>query len=203
MGMWDSFKTFMVGAGPTTPQQAGFTPGIPGFQGLQDEITGLQQQGGAYDQQYQDYVNGLRDMAQGRGQSLAENQYRQASGQAQQQIAAQAASGRGPAGMVQRQAGQAQAQVGQGLAAGSAEARLKEQMAAQQMLGGAIQGADASRNARELALLQAKFGLSAEQAQNLLGYYGALAGQAKQPGIGQTLLSGASALGGVLGQGGK
>ena len=212
MGFFDWWNQNMPGAkeigqaftppGRLTPQQAGFTPGMPGYDQHQAEIARLQQQGGAYDAQYQDYVNGLRDMAQGRGQSLAENQYRQASGDAQQQIATQAASGRGPAGMAQRQAGQAQAQVGQGLAAGSANARLQEQMAAQQMLGGAIQGADASRNARELALLQAKFGLSAEQAQNMLGYYQALAGQQAGKTKGDVILGGLSALGGVFGQGG-
>ena len=195
--VWGAIKP----EGRLTPQQAGFTPGIPGYQQGMSEINGMQQAGGAYDQQYQDYVNGLRDMAQGRGQSLAENQYRQASGDAQQQIAAQAASGRGNPAMSQRQAMQAQANVGQSLAAGSANARLQEQMQAQGMLGNAIQGADASRNARELALLQAKLGLTAEQAQNMLGYFQAMSAQEKPKSAGEMILGGVSSLGGILGQG--
>ena len=212
MGFLDWWNKNMPGAGAIgkaftppgvrTPQQYGFNPGLPGYQQGMDEIGGMQQQGGAYDKQYQDYVNGLRDMAQGRGQSLAENQYRQASGDAQQQIAAQAASGRGSPGLAQQQSMQAQAQVGQGLAAGSANARLQEQMASQQALGGAIQGADASKNARELALLQAKLGLSAEQAQNMLGYFQAIAGQQQERTKGDVIMGGIGALGGVFGQGG-
>ena len=212
MGFLDWWRENMPGAktigqaftppGRVTPQQYGINPGLPGYQQGMDEIGGMQQQGGAYDKQYQDYVNGLRDMAQGRGQSLAENQYRQASADTSQQIAAQAASGRGPAGMAQRQAMQGQAQVGQGLAAGAANARLQEQMAAQQQLGGAIQGADASRNARELALLQAKLGLSAEQAQNMLGYFQAIAGQQAPKTKGDVIMGGLGTLGGIFGMGG-
>lgn len=188
--------------GRITPQDAGFTPGLPGYEGLMGGIDQQYQQGGAYDQQYQDYINGLRDMAQGRGTSLAEQQYKSASADQQKNIATLAASGRGPAGMAQRQAMQAQGQVGTGLAQGAATARLQEQMAAQQMLGGAIQGADASRNQRELEFLKLKLGLNDAQAQNLLGYYQALAGQAPGRTKGDVILGGASAIGGMFGMGG-
>lgn len=211
MGFFDWWRENMPGArqigdafspaGRLTPQQAGFTPGIPGYDQLMQGIDSQYQQGGHYDQQYQDYINGLRDMAQGRGTSLAEQQYKSASADQQKNIATLAASGRGPAGMAQRQAMQGQAQIGTGLAQGAATARLQEQMAAQQMLGGAIQGADASRQQRELAFLQAKLGLTAEQAQNLLGYYGALAGQQQPKTKGDVILGGVSALGGIIGQG--
>lgn len=211
MGFFDWWRENMPGAkqigqaftppGRLTPQDAGFTPGIQGYDQLMQGLDQQYQQGGHYDQQYQDYINGLRDMAQGRGTSLAEQQYKSASADQQKNIAALGASGRGPAGMAQRQAMQAQGQIGTGLAQGAATARLQEQMAAQQMLGGAIQGADASRQARELAFLQAKLGLTAEQAQNLLGYYGALAGQQQPKTKGDVILGGISALGGIFGGG--
>lgn len=217
MGIWDTIRQGFGQAKGTidgaigglfkdgqrlTPQQAGFTPGMPGYQDLMNEVGQMQQQGGYYDQQYQDYINGLRDMAQGRGTSLAEQQYKQASADAGRQVSTLAASGRGPAGMAQRQAMQQQAQIGTGLAQGSAQARLQEQMMAQQQLGGAIQGADASRQQRELELMKLKYGLSDAEASNLLGYYGALSGQTPPKGTGEKILGGISALGGLFGAGG-
>lgn len=227
--------------------------GLPGYQGMQEQLDFYMNQGpdsewskanaanggmnpwqtaqnvgpGGYEQDFRQYVTGLQDMAAGRGESLAEGQFKSASHQAQQQIAAQAASGRGNPMANQRMAMQNQARVGQGLAAGSATARLQEQMAAQQQLGGAIAGADASVFARQQAnaqlgqqasqanqaawmqMLMAKHGLSAEQAQNMLGYYQAMAGQNAaamgQPSKGDKMVGVASAVLPALlgGSGGK
>lgn len=195
--------------GTPKPLQPG-QQGMPGYDQMQQ---GMDQQMGTlgpqYQEQFDEYLRGLQDMAAGRGESLAEQQFKAASGQAQQQIAAQAASGRGNAGQAQRMATQAQAQVGQGLASGSASARLQEQMAATQQLGGAIAQGDASTLAHQqmwLENMKAKMGLSSEQAQNLLGYFQAMAQQQAaamgQPTTGDRMMNFASTVGGMLGGGG-
>ncbi len=181
--------------------------GLPGYEGMQQ---GMDQQmgnlGPQYQEQFDEYLRGLQDMAAGRGESLAEQQFKAASGQGAQQIAAQAASGRGNAGQAARSAAMGQAQLGQGLAQGSAQARLQEQMMAQQQLGGAIQQGDASSLAHQqmwLENMKAKMGLSSEQAQNLLGYFQAMAQQNAaamgQPTTGDKIMNWASNLGGLLG----
>lgn len=181
--------------------------GLPGYQGMQEQMDGqMGSLGPQYQEQFDEYLRGLQDMAAGRGESLAEQQFKAASGQAQQQIAAQAASGRGNAGQAQRMATQAQSQIGQGLAQGSATARLQEQMAAQQQLGGAIAQGDASTLAHQqmwLENMKAKMGLSTEQAQNLLGYFQAMAqqqaGLGGQPTTGDKIMNYASTIAGMMG----
>lgn len=205
-GIYDWLKDGLEGRGPVSPQDAGFTPGMPGYDQYLQQLDKLMRGGspwtqaaqvgqGAYSGDMRNYITGLQNMAAGRGPSLAENQYKAAADQGMRQSAAIAASGRGNVGQAMRQSQKATGQITQGLAQGSATARLQEQMAAQQQLGGALGMADNAEFQRQglnaqmsqqsnmanqqawLGMLQQKFGLSEAQAQNMLGYYQALAAQ--------------------------
>lgn len=97
------------------------------------------------DNPYQGNWNGLigqlEQQARGEGPSLAGNAYNQAHGQAMQDYQAMSHGGSaGAARMAQRNMGMAN----QGLAAGYSNARLQEQLAARQMLQGALGGAGAA-----------------------------------------------------------
>lgn len=202
----EGIREGFAGRQPMTPQQAGFTPGMPGYDQYLQQLDKLMRGGspwaqaaqvgqGAYSGDMRNYITGLQNMAAGRGPSLAENQYKAAADQGMRQSAAIAASGRGNVGQAMRQSQKATGQITQGLAQGSATARLQEQMAAQQQLGGALGMADNAEFQRQglnaqlsqqsnlanqqawLGMLQQKFGLSEAQAQNLLGYYQALSAQ--------------------------
>lgn len=148
-------------------------------------------------------------MAEGRGPSLAEQQYRTAQ---QENVAAQAslaAGGRGAQG--QRFAAQNIARSQAGLASGVAEARTREQMAAQSAYNQSIQsaqGADAERAALN-AQLQQQTGQANQQAyMTLLAQQLGLSEaelrarmqNVQQPSFGDRLTSGIS--GGLAGYGG-
>lgn len=235
-GAYDYVKGGLDGRQPVSPEQAGFTPGMPGYQEYLKQMDqylrggnpygqAAQVGGGTYDQNYANYVKGLEDMAAGRGPSLAEKQYKAASAQQMQNVAAQGASGRGNPNIAARHVAEGQAQIGQGLAAGVAQARTNEQMQAQQQLGGALAGASQNEYQRQalnaqlqqqsnlanqqawLQMLQQKMGLSSEQAQNLLGYYQALAAQqgafANSPTGFDRFMNVIGTIGGLGGLGGK
>lgn len=94
-----------------------------------------------YSRNWNGLLTQLQRQADGTGPSLAAQQYQNATND---NIAAQAAlarSGNTGAGAAARQAALGAGQAQQGLAAGVAEARTREQMAAQQQLQGAITGA--------------------------------------------------------------
>ena len=244
MGFLNWWNKNMPGAGaiggafqgrePLTPGQAGFTPGMPGYDEAQAELTKMMGQGGpyaqgqqigagAYDEDMRNYITGLQNRAAGRGESLAEKQYKSAADQGMQQTASLAASGRGNPGMAGRQAQQANSQITQGLAQGSSTAKLQEMMGANQQLGQALGMADQSNFNRQSAnaqlaqqtgaqnqaafmqMLQTKYGMSSEQAQNFLGYYQAMAQQNAaamgQPTTGDKMLNIFSTLGGLFGGG--
>lgn len=189
--------------GPAKPDLG--TGGIPGYEQYLQQLDQMMRKGNPYMQgaqlgqsQYDRDLRGnitqLQNMAAGRGPSLAEGQYRQASDTALQQQMAMAQSGRGNAARSARNAAVGQAQIGQGLASGVAQARTNEQMGAIGQLTGALgqagslemqrQGLQAQLNQQAnmqnqqafMQMLAAKLGLSEAQAQNLLGYAGLQAG---------------------------
>lgn len=206
MGFLNWWRNNVPGAKTTGDLFAAPKPeseGLPGYDQMQQQMDSqMGTLGPQYQEQFDEYLKGLQDMAAGRGESLAEQQFKAASGQAQQQIAMQGASGRGNVGQAQRMVTQAQGQVGQGLAQGSAMARLQEQMAAKQQLGQAIMQGDQSTLAHQqqwLQYMQAKMGLSAEEAQNLLGYFQSQVGQ---PTTGDKIMNFGSTIAGMMGAAG-
>ena len=212
MGMWDSLKAgakeWWSGKAPIQPTQQG----IPGYEDYMKQLSGFMGQGNPYMQASQvgqsgykgdmdEYLRRLKGISQGAG-GVAAEQYKAAAGQGMQQAASIAASGRGNPAMAARQAQQANSQITQGLAQGSAMAQMQEQQAALGQYGGALNMADQSQFGRDsmnaqlkqqgamanqqawLQMLQAKMGMSAEQAQNFLQYYQAMIAQ--QQGQGPT-----------------
>lgn len=94
-----------------------------------------------YLQNYNTLIGQLEQQSRGEGPSLAGNAYRQAHGQAMNDYASMSNGGSaGNARMAQRNMGSANAN----LQAGYSNARLQEQLAARQMLQGALSGANAA-----------------------------------------------------------
>ncbi len=111
-------------------------------------------------------IGQLQQQASGKGPSLAENAYRQAHAQGLQDQQSMAAGG--SAGQA-RQAGLNTARLTQGLAAGSSNARLQEQMAAQQSLQQALTGAGNMWFQPQQANLQSQLGAKANWEKTLGG----------------------------------
>lgn len=159
---------------------------LQGLLGGRSPYLGAAPQLGAdpYSAGYQQLVRQLQDQAAGRGPSLAEQSVRAQGAQAAGQIASSAAGGRSAQGS--RFAAQQIAGLNQGLAQQVGEARLREQLAAQGALQGALgagsaaafnrealnaqlaqRGAEANQRAY-LEVLGAQLGLSQQQLQALI-----------------------------------
>lgn len=91
-----------------------------------------------YQQGWDSLIGQLQAQSQGMGPSLADSQYRAAH---QDALASQLALSRGRGPGAARQGMMNMGRMGQGLAQGAAQARLQEQLAAQQALAGAMSSA--------------------------------------------------------------
>lgn len=130
-----------------------------------------------YASQQNALLDQLMAQAQGKGPSLAQQQYRAAN---QDAMANQVALSRGRGAGAVSSSAQQMGQLGQGLAAGAAQARTQEQMAAQQNLQQSLSAAGQMDYQRALA--------------NQSMYQQALGNMMQQGGIGQSLM-------GLAGQG--
>lgn len=152
---------------------------------------------------YRALIDQLRAQSEGRGPSLAEQQYRRASGDNMAQQAALARGGRSlGAG---RQAAQNMGSISQGLASGVAEARTREQLGAQQALNSVIGGASQSTFARDqlnsqayMQTLAAQLGLSVSELNALMGN-----AQSNSQGAIGTLGAAATGIGGLFSGGAR
>lgn len=106
-----------------------------------------------YQSNWGNLIGQLEQQSRGEGPSLAGNAFREASDTAMKQQLAMSAGGSAGAA---RQAGLNMGQIGQGLAQGYSNARLQEQLAARQMLTGALSGAGQAWFQPNMANLQAQ-----------------------------------------------
>ena len=159
MGFMDSLEDFWFGPGRRQSQQLAAG-------GQQYSYMGAN----PYASQQNALIQQLMAQAQGRGPSLAAQQYAAAN---QDAMANQVAMSRGRGGGAMYAAQNQLGQLGQGLAAGSAMARTREQLGAQQLAQGSITAAGQADYQRALA--------------NQQMYAQALANMMSQGGIGQSL----------------
>lgn len=119
-----------------------------------------------------DVINQLKQRANGQN-SLAAQEYQQASQNTAGQLAGMAHGGANPAAF--RAAAEQQGQIGQGMAQGTAMAQTQEQMAAQQQLQGALGTRDQLNQGAYQGLMNNQGQLNQQQLQaelaNQQGYY--------------------------------
>lgn len=141
---------------------------LPYFQQDRNRLQGLLTgQSPFASQDWNGLVSQLTARANGTGPSLAEQEYRNASGDQAAAFAGAAHGGASPASF--RQAAIQQGQIGQGLASGVTQARTNEQTQAQGALAQALGARDQLNQGAYLNILGQQLGLSAEQLKALQG----------------------------------
>lgn len=142
--------------------------GLPYFEEDRSRLGGmLQGQSPFASKDWGGLISQLQARASGQGPSVAQMQYQQAMGNANNQLSGMAHGGGSPAAF--RQAAIEQGRTGQGLAQGSALARTQEMQAAQGSLQGALGTRDTINSSAYQNILQQQLGLSSQNVNAHLG----------------------------------
>ena len=142
--------------------------GLPYFEQDRARLGGmLQGQSPFASKDWGGLISQLQARASGQGPSVAQMQYQQAMGNANNQLSGMAHGGGSPAAF--RQAAIEQGRTGQGLAQGSALARTQEMQAAQGSLQGALGTRDTINSTAYQNILQQQLGLSSQSVNAHLG----------------------------------